>query len=110
MLNFIIGLIIGGGVVGVIVWLVWANKNRSCCPEDNIKTDNPMIKEKQENLAKLEKYIAQKAAGEEIANDEVQRLLKVSDATAERYLEAIEQKGIIKQVGAVGRGVIYQKH
>ena len=44
-----------------------------------------------------------------ITNDEVEKLLHVSDATATRYLSALEQEGKIKQVGKTGHGVVYSK-
>jgi len=45
----------------------------------------------------------------EITNDEVEKLLHVSDATATRYLSALEKEGRIKQVGKTGHGVVYSK-
>jgi hypothetical protein len=45
----------------------------------------------------------------EITNDEVEKLLHVSDATATRYLSALEREGKIRQVGKTGMGVAYQK-
>ena len=45
----------------------------------------------------------------EITNDEVEKLLHVSDATATRYLSALEKEGKIKQVGKTGMGVVYTK-
>ena len=44
-----------------------------------------------------------------ITNDEVEKLLHVSDATATRYLSALEKEGKIRQVGKTGQGVVYQK-
>jgi len=44
-----------------------------------------------------------------ITNDEVEKLLHVSDATATRYLSALEKEGKIKQVGKTGQSVMYQK-
>jgi predicted HTH transcriptional regulator len=44
-----------------------------------------------------------------ITNDEVEKRLHVSDATATRYLSALEKEGKIKQVGKTGTGVVYQK-
>lgn len=108
-MNFIWGLIIGGAVVGFLVWLLLTSKNKN---GSQVLSDpnaaNPMVKEKQENIAKLENMISQKQTGDIIANNEVQNLLKVSDATAERYLEELERKGLIKQEGSVGRGVAYK--
>lgn len=42
-----------------------------------------------------------------IANNDVQILLGVSDATATNYLEELEKEGKIKQHGDTGRGVFY---
>ena len=44
-----------------------------------------------------------------ITNDEVEKLLHVSDATATRYLTALEKEGRIIQVGKKGKGVLYIK-
>ena len=43
----------------------------------------------------------------EIRNDDVEKLLGVSDATATNYLEELEKEGKIAQQGDTGRGVIY---
>ncbi len=44
-----------------------------------------------------------------ITNDEVEKLLHVSDATATRYLSALEKENKIKQVGKTGHSVVYSK-
>ena len=44
-----------------------------------------------------------------ITNDEVEKFLHVSDATAERYLNALEKENKIKQTGRTGHSVFYQK-
>ncbi len=44
-----------------------------------------------------------------ITNDEVEKLLHVSDATATRYLSALEKDGKIKQNSKTGKGVSYSK-
>ena len=44
-----------------------------------------------------------------ITNDEVEKFLHVSDATAIRYLSALEKENKIKQVGKTGTGVVYSK-
>jgi predicted DNA-binding transcriptional regulator len=46
---------------------------------------------------------------EKITNREVEEGLKVSDATATRYLDELEKEGIIKQVGTDGPLVYYKK-
>lgn len=45
---------------------------------------------------------------EEIANDDVERELGVSDATATRYLSELEAEGKIVRHGTRGRGVTYK--
>lgn len=47
------------------------------------------------------------ASSPQVTNDEVEKLLHVSDATATRYLNALEKEGKIKQVGKTGKGVHY---
>lgn len=44
-----------------------------------------------------------------ITNDEVEKLLHISDATATRYLNILEQEGKIKQAGKTGKFVSYTK-
>lgn len=63
-------------------------------------------KEKEENKRKI---LAAFGQGRRVTNDDVQKLLGVSDATATRYLEELEKEGKIKQVGAAGKGVYYQR-
>jgi len=44
-----------------------------------------------------------------ITNDEVEKFLHVSDATATRYLSQLEKEGKIKQNGKIGKNVFYSK-
>ena len=44
-----------------------------------------------------------------ITNDEVEKLLHVSDATATRYLSTLEKEGKIQQVGKTGKAVVYTR-
>lgn len=41
-------------------------------------------------------------------NDDIQKLLNVSDATATRYLDQLEKQNKITQVGDTGSGVFYK--
>ena len=58
---------------------------------------------------KRDKIMAALNAKTKITNDEVEKLLHVSDATATRYLSALEKENKIKQVGKTGHGVVYSK-
>ena len=61
---------------------------------------------KQKKLAKIMGLFLKKT---HITNDEVEKLLHVSDATATRYLSQLEKIGKIKQSGKTGKGVTYTK-
>ena len=58
---------------------------------------------------KLEKVMTMFAKQTKITNDEVEKFLHVSDATAERYLNILEKENKIKQVGKTGKAVSYSK-
>ena len=58
---------------------------------------------------KLEKILEMLNTKEKITNDEVEKLLHVSDATATRYLSELEKQGKIRQVGRTGKAVAYTK-
>ena len=58
---------------------------------------------------KLEKIMGIFLKQRTVTNDEVEKLLHVSDATATRYLEQLEKEGKIKQEGKTGKGVSYSK-
>ena len=45
----------------------------------------------------------------QVTNDEVEKLIHVSDKTAERYLNILEKENKIKQIGKTGKDVHYVK-
>ena len=58
---------------------------------------------------KLDKIMALFLQQSKITNDEVEKFLHVSDATATRYLSILEKEGKIKQNGKTGQGVSYSR-
>ncbi len=58
---------------------------------------------------KLDKIMEMVNAEGSIANDDVEKLLHVSDAMATRYLSELEKAGKIQQVGKTGRAVRYTR-
>ena len=58
---------------------------------------------------KLEKILEALTVKGKITNDEVEKLLHVSDATATRYLSELEKEGKIQQVGKTGKAVEYTR-
>jgi len=61
-------------------------------------------KQKQEGKTQILKVLKEK---EKITNNDVEKLLNVSDATATNYLQELEDEGRIKQIGKTGSGVYY---
>ena len=58
---------------------------------------------------KLDSILTLFAKRTTVTNDEVEKFLHVSDATATRYLSQLEKEGKIKQNGKTGKGVSYSK-
>ena len=59
---------------------------------------------KEKNKERILQLLHEKA---EIKNNDVERLLNVSDATATRYLNDLERDGKITQHGEIGQSVFY---
>jgi len=93
----VIGIIIGG-VVGFFI----GKRNKS---ETFI---NDAEKLKSENITKLKEYLNSQTDNE-INNEDIRKLLNVSDTTACRYLDDLEKEGLIKQIGSDGPKVYYKK-
>ena len=74
---------------------------------ENLTKAQLTIQEKKRK--KLEKIIEALNTKGKITNDEVEKLLHVSDATATRYLSILEKEGKIKQEGRTGKSVSYSR-
>ena len=55
-----------------------------------------ILSEKQKNKKKIVEHMQ---ANLKITNNDVEKLTGVSDATAERYLNELEQEGVLRQIG-----------
>ena len=84
------------GAVGVVLGRRFALRRQCLVAEQS--------KKKQENKEKILDFLNQKG---KIQNNDVEELVGVSDATAERYLDELEKEGKISQHGEVGQGVFY---
>lgn len=71
-----------------------------------IKARNAIQFRKRKKLDKVMILFLKKS---KITNDEVEKFLHVSDATATRYLSQLEKEGKIKQSGKIGKGVSYSR-
>jgi len=61
-------------------------------------------KEKQRNKKKVLAFVYSNG---EVRNNDVEKLLGVSNATAERYLDELEKAGKLTQHGTTGQNVFY---
>lgn len=59
---------------------------------------------------KLDRVLSLFAKQTKITNDEIEKLLHVSDATATRYLSQLEKEGKIIKNGKTGKSVFYTKN
>lgn len=102
ILSFIIGVLFGCGLMYLIV-----RHSKQKSPAKGIADYmEEQQEEKQHGKEKILKYLEQ---NEDIANNDVEKLLGISDATASRYLSELEDEGKIEQVGGRGRFVSYRK-
>ncbi|OGD66754.1 hypothetical protein A2442_01365 [Candidatus Campbellbacteria bacterium RIFOXYC2_FULL_35_25] len=62
-------------------------------------------KKKKENKERILKFLE---TNEKVTNNDIEKLLGVSDATATRYLNELEKEQKIKQIGTVGHAVYYR--
>ena len=96
-------------ILEILYIFVFSKRPAKASAEENEKLsrpgpDSPPPTKKEEAKNKLLKSIVSRGR---IANNDVQILLGVSDATATNYLEELEKEGKIKQHGEIGRGVYY---
>ena len=73
---------------------------------DKTSLKNPSFEEAEKNRKKIIEYFESRGR---VSNNEIEELLGVSDSTATRYLDELEKKELIRQVGKTGRSVYYEK-
>jgi len=106
---FILGLGVGALAVFLLYPKIPKDKDfgeRPAAKETELDIVKRQAKEKEENTAKVREFFKQK---EQAVNDDIQKLLGVSDASATRYLDELEKDGFIRQVGDTGSGVYYKR-
>lgn len=78
-------------------------------PIESLRATNEQFAEKkEENKQKILAYF-DNAQDNKVTNNDIEKLLGVSDATVTRYLDELEKQGFIRQVGKTGMGVYYEK-
>lgn len=102
-------------LIGVAIGYYWRGTMISNNTGDSRKEEN-------DEISNLEKMTREETNQEidtkildllnengKITNNDVEELLRVADSTATKYLQRLEDRGKIKQVGVTGSGVYYIK-
>jgi Fic family protein len=102
-MDYIILIIVG--IAGIVLGTYLGKKRviKNGKPFGEEKED---VKKKRENLEKIGSLFAER---DRVANNDIESLLGVSDATATRYLGELEKQGLVRQVGKTGKHVYYEK-
>ncbi len=93
-MNYLFLIIIGG----LGVWLGFALARRS---------RNTILVRSEKKAKNKEQILVFLKENEKIKNNDIEKLLNVSDSTATRYLDELEKEEKIKQIGKTGQGVFY---
>tara|TARA_B100001971_G_C18258868_1_gene584756 strand:- start:2821 stop:3117 length:297 start_codon:yes stop_codon:yes gene_type:complete len=89
-------------VIGIIIGLLLSRGFKS---PQIAKIVEERSSRKEENKKKIVEYLKK---NQKITNNEVEKLVSVSDSTATDYLQELEEEGKIEQQGKEGRSVYYQ--
>ncbi len=94
-MNYLMLIIIG--ILGVGLGYYFSQRNEC----------KPKIHKSKNKLKRQEKILEFLQENKEVRNNDVEKLLAVSDSTAEKYLDELEKDGVIFQNGKTGRSVFY---
>ncbi len=95
------------GIAGIILGTYFGRRRKAEKPLNIVRDkEKEDVEKKKENLEKVREFFAGQGR---VANNDIEKLLGVSDATATRYLDELEKEGLIRQVGKTGKHVYYEK-
>lgn len=94
MSNFILIALLALAIL--IIWYLLTNRS---------KPRGWQTQKKEENKEKILAFFQTQAS---VTNNDIEKLLGVSDATATRYLNELEKEEKVEQIGTTGRGVEYR--
>lgn len=95
-MNYIILIIVA--IAGIALGMYIARRNASA------GFIAAQTAKKAENKQKILTFVQEHG---KIKNNDVEKLARVSNATAERYLDELEKEGKLVQHGVIGQGVFY---
>lgn len=109
-------------IIGFALGYWYAQTRKKDKPQMNQKAQE-FHRKKEENKKKIIAYLKEnaplrseyRASGDKkedhkhtITNNDVEELLGVGDTSAYKYLEELQQEGVINQIGKEGRSVYYK--
>ena len=95
-MNILILIIVGVAGIGFGVYFASRDSVEGLVLEQS--------KKKGENKQKILKFLRESG---KVTNNDVEKLIKVSDSTATRYLDDLEKDGKVEQIGETGNAVYY---
>ncbi|MBX4204797.1 MAG: hypothetical protein KW788_01250 [Candidatus Doudnabacteria bacterium] len=98
-----------GFVVGGVVGFVIGRKGGQVRLEKKQEFNELNERRAEERQKHMDQILAIFNPGEEITNDKVEHLLHVSNTSAESYLDELEKRSKLVQIGKTGQSVIYKK-
>lgn len=94
--------------IAAITWLLISDSDSKVSAKDRQKALTEQVEKHRANIAKV---LNMAQISDKITNNDIEQALGVSDSTATRYLQELEEQGKIEQVGKEGRAVFYRgKH
>lgn len=94
--------------IAAITWLLISDSDSKVSAKDRQKALTEQAEKHKANIAKV---LNMAQISDKITNNDIEQTLGVSDSTATRYLQELEEQGKIEQVGREGRAVFYRgKH
>ena len=105
---FVLGLVLGG-----VICFLFLRKKPAENSNDGGQTKTGHLagyndERNQEHEANKQKILNFLKISGELRNNDIEKLLSVSDATATRYLEELENEGVLDQISKTGKGVYYK--
>lgn len=104
LIYFILGLVMGIAMMQIKIKSL--KKENKALRGGGLNIVEQQAGEKADHKKQILEYIAGK---ESITNDDVEKLLGVSDSTVQRYFDELVADGKIKRNGETGKGVFYTK-
>ena len=86
------------GVVGIVLGMYFASRR---------SVGGLLSKQSQKKAENKERVLELVRANKKTTNNDIEKLLGVSDATATRYFDELEKEGKVKQIGTTGNAVFY---